>query len=164
MPKIDIIQWVEETRPLNELKPFEYNPRQITESQYSKLKESIEQDGYHSRTKCTQDGRIIGGHQRLRILKDMGLSEIQVLVPDREIDDDQFHKILLRDNHNAGVFDIDMLANYELELLHEIGLHEVNSLRPVDEIIEEAGKAPKNHVKCPECEFVFAVKGNKVDA
>jgi len=164
--KMTQIQWVENTIRLSDLKPFEQNPRSITVVQARKLKESIEQDGYHSRIKATRDGRVIGGHQRLRILKELGFKEIQVLQPDSDIDDEQFIRIMLRDNHNNGIFDMDMLCNYELPLLHEIGLHEVSGLPPEHKLMEEAEKGESSgggyQVECPECNHVFNSKEHRV--
>ncbi len=69
------IQWIEKISRLNDLRPFEQNPRRITKEQFEKLKQSLREDGYHSRIKATPDGRIIGGHQRLRALRELGYSE-----------------------------------------------------------------------------------------
>lgn len=159
---IPTIQWVEKVVALQELRPYEKNPRKITKEQFERLKASILADGYHSRIKATRDLRVIGGHQRLKALGAAGIRDVAVLVPDREISDEQFQRILLTDNHNNGVFDMDMLANgFELDFLQGIGLHEVTSIAPMDD-----GAPPppgKVVVKCPKCGECFPTKGNKVD-
>lgn len=158
----DFIQWVEETRRLNDLRPFERNPRTISETQFDKLKQSLVQDGYHSRIKITHDGRLIGGHQRLRALKELGFDEIKVLVPDRPLDDEAFKRICLRDNHNNGAWDIDILAaDYDLEFLRAVGLHDVMNIPPMDENDEDA-QPGKKLVCCPKCNHTFPTKGNGV--
>jgi len=155
----DFIQWVEETRRLTDLRPFERNPRTITDTQFDKLVQSIVQDGYHSRIKITLDGRMIGGHQRLKALTKLGFTEIKVLVPDREIDDEMFKRICLRDNHNNGVWDMDLLSSdYDLEFMRAIGLHDVMNIPPMDDEPDE--NAGKKMVCCPKCQHNFPVKGN----
>lgn len=150
------IKWVEIQVHLSQLRPFEKNPRNITEDQYDKLKQSLLEDGYHSRIKVTQDMRLIGGHQRLRALRELGYEHIPVLAPTTSISDEQYVRIMLRDNHNNGLWDMDMLANeYDIGLLHDIGLHELMDIRP-----EEASQAGKKMVRCPNCSEIFPVKGN----
>lgn len=157
-------EWVEETRRLDELRPFERNPRTITESQFDKLKQSIVQDGYHSRIKITRDGRMIGGHQRLKALKALGFEVVKVLVPDTEIDDESFKRICLRDNHNNGVWDMDILSSdYDLEFMRAIGLHDVMDIPPMDDGMGEPD-AGKKMVCCPNCQTQFPVKGHGVKA
>lgn len=156
------VQWLERIVHLKDLTPFERNPRTITEAQFKKLKQSLSEDGYHSRIKVTHDMRVIGGHQRLRALTELGFTEVPVLVPDREISDDQFKRIVLRDNHSNGVFDMDMLADdFDLEELRDIGLHEIMNIAPVEDSEPKAGK---HYVACPKCEHVFPIKGNKAEA
>lgn len=158
----DFIQWKEENKLLKELSPFERNPRTITESQFDKLKQSIVQDGYHTRIKATPDGRIIGGHQRLKALKALGFTEVSVLVPDRDIDDEAFVRMCLRDNHNNGRFDMEILSSdYELEYLRAIGLHEVMDVAPIEKPEEQENTGGKM-VCCPQCGEVFPKKGHGV--
>ena len=152
------IQWVEKKLHLNELKPFEHNPRTISESQFNKLKESIQQDGYHARIKVTHDLCVVGGHQRLMALRELGYEEVHVLVPSRELSKEEFDRILVRDNHVNGLFDMDMLSGmFDLPDLHDLGLREVETLDS-----EENIAAPGRYmVKCPECSHTFPTKGNK---
>ena len=72
--------------PLDKLKPAPYNPRvdlQPGDPAYEKLKRSILEFEYvdpmiwNKRT-----GHIVGGHQRLKILKELGFKEIEVSVVD----------------------------------------------------------------------------------
>ena len=157
------IQWIEQNVHLRDLKPFEHNPRTITEKQYEKLKTSLLEAGYHSRIKATPDLRVIGGHQRIRALRELGYDLVAILVPDRALTDEQFKKILLTDNHNNGAWDMDMLSAYaDLEELREIGLHEVMNIPPMDD--GEPPPAGKTQVCCPKCKEVFPVKGNKAEA
>lgn len=114
------INWLPKTVLVNLLTPFEKNPRKITPEAYEKLVNSLKEDGYHQRIITTPDLRVIGGHQRIKALKSLGITEIEVLTADREISDEQFKRILVRDNLGYG--------EWELETLSE--------LLPVGELLE----------------------------
>ena len=72
--------------PLESLNPAPYNPRKDlkpTDPEFEKLKASIESFGYvepiivNKRT-----GRVVGGHQRLKVLKHLGKEEAECVIVD----------------------------------------------------------------------------------
>jgi ParB-like chromosome segregation protein Spo0J len=65
------------------LKAFERNPRRISEDAFNQLKKSFSETGYHQRIIATEDLRVIGGHQRIKALKELSLKQVPVLVPDK---------------------------------------------------------------------------------
>ena len=73
-----------EKKNVKDLLPADYNPRKDLkpgDPEYEKLKRSIEQFGYVEPViwnKAT--GRVVGGHQRLKVLIDMGISEVECVV------------------------------------------------------------------------------------
>lgn len=72
-----------EKRKLNELVAADYNPRKAltpVDSEYQKIKRSIEEFGYVDPIIINEDGTIIGGHQRCTVLKDLGYEEADVVV------------------------------------------------------------------------------------
>lgn len=118
-----MISWNEKTVNVSALKPFERNPRKISARDLDELKKRISEDGYHQRILATNDFRIIGGHQRIRVLKELGITQIQILVPDVELPDDIFRRILIKDNIGLGEFDLDILReDYAAELLLDFGM------------------------------------------
>jgi len=70
---------------LSELKPAKYNPRkdlQPSDPEYQHIKKSIEEFGYVDPVIVNSDYTVIGGHQRLKVLKDLGMAQIDVVVVD----------------------------------------------------------------------------------
>ena len=69
---------------IQDLIPAAYNPRkdlQPGDPEYEKLKRSIEQFGYVEPVIWNKTtGKVVGGHQRLKVLLDMGISEVECVV------------------------------------------------------------------------------------
>lgn len=75
-----------EKKNITDLIPAYYNPRKDLkpgDKEYEKLKRSIHEFGYVDPLIWNQQtGRLIGGHQRLKVLKDMGVEDVDVVVVD----------------------------------------------------------------------------------
>jgi DNA modification methylase len=131
------ITWSETTALLKDLKPYERNPRRIGKEAFTKLKQSIEQDGFHQRILCTPDFRVIGGHQRIKVLQELGWKEVQVLTPSRDLTEDEYRRLLIRDNLQAGEWDMDELANaFTIDELKDWGFPE-NLLPKQEGVVNE---------------------------
>lgn len=97
---------------ISRLNPAEYNPRkdlQPGDAEYEKLKRSMAQFGYVEPViwnKAT--GRVVGGHQRLKILVDMGLKEVDCVVV--EMDEEKEKALNIALNKINGEWDTDKLA------------------------------------------------------
>src|SRR5574344_1960636 len=69
---------------IEQLIPSDYNPRKDLkpgDAEYDKLKRSIEQFGYVEPVIWNKTtGRIVGGHQRLKVLIDLGITEVDCVV------------------------------------------------------------------------------------
>lgn len=107
---------------INQLKPAEYNPRkklEKTDEAYKRIKASIEEFGFvdpiivNVRTMT-----VIGGHQRLEILKDLKHEEVECVV--LNLDEKKERKLNLSLNKNIGYWDNDKLE----QLFDELGLSE----------------------------------------
>lgn len=119
------INWSDKTVPVASLQPYERNPRRISKQAFDKLKSSLKDNGYHQRIIAQPDLRIIGGHQRIRALQELGIEEITILVPDRELTNEEFRRILVQDNLPFGEFDMDVLsADFDREELLQWGMSE----------------------------------------
>ena len=73
-------------KAISELIPAPYNPRkdiQSGDSEYEKLKRSLEEFGYVEPIIWNaQTGHVVGGHQRLKVLNELGETEIDCVVVD----------------------------------------------------------------------------------
>ena len=71
---------------VDKLNPAKYNPRKDLkpgDKEYEKLKRSIEEFGYVEPVIWNQKtGNVVGGHQRLKVLLDLPLTEIAFVVVD----------------------------------------------------------------------------------
>ena len=93
-----MILWTEKTVKVKDLKPYEWNPRRILEKDCERLNPSLTGNGYHQRVLATKDLRVVGGHQRIRALKELGIKEVAVPVPNRELTNAEFKRILISGN------------------------------------------------------------------
>jgi DNA modification methylase len=101
-----------EKKNVKDLLPADYNPRkdlQPGDTEYEKLKRSIEQFGYVEPVIWNkQTGRVVGGHQRLKVLIDSGITEVDVVVVDMNTEKEKALNIAL--NKISGEWDTDKLA------------------------------------------------------
>lgn len=101
-----------EKKNLKDLLPADYNPRKDLkpgDPEYEKLKRSIEQFGYVEPVIWNEKtGRVVGGHQRLKVLTDMGITEVDVVVVDMDTEKEKALNIAL--NKISGEWDTEKLA------------------------------------------------------
>ena len=95
-----------------DLLPADYNPRKDLkpgDAEYEKLKRSIEQFGYVEPVIWNKTtGFVVGGHQRLKVLLDMGIAEVECVVVEMDAEKEKALNIAL--NKISGEWDKDKLA------------------------------------------------------
>jgi DNA modification methylase len=113
------------TMRLADLRPAEYNPRkdlQPGDPEYEKLKRSIGTFGYVEPIIWNERTRhVVGGHQRLKVMLDLGIEEESVVVVDLAPNDEKALNIAL--NKISGDWDMPRLKDI-LELL-DTGAYDV---------------------------------------
>jgi ParB-like chromosome segregation protein Spo0J len=104
--------------PIGQLNTAAYNPRkdlQLGDPEYKKLKRSMQEFGYvepivwNKRT-----GNIVGGHQRYKVLLDMGMREVDCVVVD--LDETKEKALNLALNKIQGDWDMPKLKDLLQEL------------------------------------------------
>lgn len=106
-----------EIRPLDSLRPADYNPRkdlQPGDPEYEKIKRSIDEFGCVDPLVINDDGTIIGGHQRWKVLRDLGYTEVECSIVSLDKIREKALNVTL--NNVGGDWDFDKLA----ELLKDI--------------------------------------------
>ena len=101
-------------KDIHDLIAAEYNPRQMTAEQVQALTDSIKRFGLVdpiiiNRHKDRKN-IIIGGHQRVRIARELGIKT--VFCVEVELDPIAERELNIRLNKNTGEWDWDALANY----------------------------------------------------
>lgn len=101
-----------EKKNTKDLLPAEYNPRKDLkpgDAEYEKLKRSITEFGYVEPVIWNKTtGRVVGGHQRLKVLMDMSITEVECVVVELSEEKEKALNIAL--NKISGEWDKDKLA------------------------------------------------------
>lgn len=120
MNKLDI-----RTFRIADLNPAKYNPRKKLkpgDKEYEKLKKSIENFGYVELivVNVANNNTVVSGHQRLSVLKDLGVEEVECVVV--SLNDEQEKQLNLAMNKVNGAWDENALA----ALLQDMQAHNYN--------------------------------------
>ena len=122
---------------IDKLKPARYNPRQISTKQYKDLKESITKFGLVDPIIVNKDMTVIGGHQRLKICKELTFIDVDCVILD--LSKEQERELNIRLNKNTGDFDMDILANeFDVTELKDWGFLDTDFGFNIDKIIDNA--------------------------
>ena len=103
------------TKKINEISSAKYNPRKITDEAMGRLTKSLAEFGnIQPITWNVRTGNVVGGHQRLKVYKAMGKTEVDVWAVDLDEQKEKAANIAL--NKLSGEFDMPMLK----DILEEI--------------------------------------------
>ena len=104
-------------KPLGWFKPAAYNPRkdlQPGDRQYQELKKSITHFGHVQVLVANKNGTLIGGHQTLKVLTDLGVKDANTVILNLNEQDEKTLNIAL--NKIEGEWDPRKLAEILVEL------------------------------------------------
>lgn len=128
---------------IGDLKPSEYNPRSWNEDTTEQLTESIKRFGLVDPILVNGSQQrkniVIGGHFRLKVAKDLGLTEVPVVYLDIP-EEEKERELNLRLNKNQGDWDWDLLSEFDESLLDDIGF----SSEELDTIFDIEVDEPEN--------------------
>jgi hypothetical protein len=105
---------------ISDLKPAAYNPRKDLkpgDPEFEKIKNSIIEFGYVEPIIVNDDLSVIGGHQRIKVLKELGYDEIECVVIDVDKTKEKALNIAL--NKISGEWDSEALSKLLDELNQE---------------------------------------------
>lgn len=128
--------------PVNELVTPEYNPRKHDDLDKDQLKESIRRfgivDPVVANSAPERKNIIVGGNFRWEVIKELGYKTIPVVyvdIPDLEKE----KELNIRLNKNTGEFDWDLLAQFDVSLLTDIGFTsgELDTIFDIEDTPEE---------------------------
>ena len=116
--------------PISELRASEYNPRHWSRDAITHLTESIKRYGFVDpllvNAAPKKRGVVIGGHFRLSVAKDLGMTEVPVVyvsIPNLERE----KELNIRLNKNTGEWDWEKLAeNFDIDLLQASGFDDAD--------------------------------------
>jgi DNA modification methylase len=127
---------------ISELRHPEVNPRKWSKEQTENLKDSIKKFGICDPliVNSAEDRRgiIIGGNFRYEVIKQLGFTQAPVVfvnIPDIEKE----RELNLRLNKNTGEFDIKLLAEFDENILKDIGFtsEELDNIFNIEDVAEE---------------------------
>lgn len=165
---------------INELISPEYNPRQITDDEMEKLKNSINEFGYVAPIIVNKhNNHIVGGNQRYEALKSLGYTDVDVIFVDEpdlnrekalnialnkisgEWDEVKLNQIFT-EMKLAG-FDKVSLTGFEdyevqeLNFINDINYDDDFDLTDDDLSEDKEEEVEKDEVTCPYCNETFEI-------
>jgi len=120
--------------PLDLLNPAPYNPRAMTDKEAADLTESIKRFGMVDPLVVNvypgRDHILVGGHQRLNICRLLGHTTVPITIV--HLPEEKERELNLRLNRNTGHWDWDMLAEFDLPLLRDVGFTDEELVKNFD--------------------------------
>lgn len=164
-----------ELRPIDRLVPYEKNARTHSPEQLAQLRASIQEFGFTNPILVDAKDGVIAGHGRLAAARDMGLTEVPVVVLDH-LTPEQKRAYIIADNQlalNAG-WDAEILqqevmalnlADFDLNLLgfdddrisSLLDPEQIDDGEAPDEFKEVDDDIDTDH-RCPSCGYEWSGK------
>ena len=116
--------WSSTTRKLVDLINNGYNPRKLSESEKRDLQKSVKEFGAVVPIVLNIGSRaniIIGGEQRVKVYIDLGIEEIECMIPSKELTLEEEKELNLRLNKNTGSWNEELLKEFDMNLLLDVG-------------------------------------------
>lgn len=165
---------------INELISSEYNPRQISDDEMEKLKNSINEFGYVAPIIVNKyNNHIVGGNQRYEALKSLGYTDVDVIFVDEpdlnrekalnialnkisgEWDEVKLNQIFtemkLAGFDKVGLTGFEDYAVQELSFINDINYDDDFDLTDDDLSEDKEEEVEKEKVTCPYCNETFEI-------
>ena len=143
-----------EIADINSIKPYENNPRKLSEKAIEKVAMSLKEYGFRQPIVVDKDKVIVAGHTRFRASKKLGLKQVPISIIDN-LSEEQINAYRIADNRTAeeSEWDSELLKmeikeleakDFKLDLLgfnedqlNDLLFEEKQGLTDDDEIPEE---------------------------
>jgi ParB-like chromosome segregation protein Spo0J len=154
--------------PIDQINPAPYNPRRDLkpgDADYDGIKKVITEFSLVEPLVMNTNGNVlIGGHQRLKVLKELGYTEVEVSLVDLPVNKEKALNLAL--NKISGDWDNARLKDILQELdvgdldmsLTGFNLEEIENLMTQEHQTEPDKKQQSGEVTCPDCGCVFVPK------
>jgi hypothetical protein len=143
------IKWSLKTLKIKDLHAHPKNPRTLSHHQHDHLKKNMDEFGLIDKPCVNLDMQIIGGHQRIQILKLDGVKEVECWVPERLLSEIEVDKLLLGLNHDHGDFCYDTLSShFDVPFLLDRGF----TFDELEIDLSEPKPKKKKQKFCPHCQ------------
>ena len=153
-----------ESWPIDDIKPYENNPRK-NEDAVEYVANSIKEFGFQQPIVLDKDGVIVVGHTRYSAAKELGLTEVPVVIAD-DLTEDKAKAYRLADNKTGelAIWDWPKL-NTELEDIDWLDMNMEDfgfklyentiDWDSVEELSDDTYEEPEHvMLKCPKCDHV----------
>lgn len=154
---IEVKTYVEK---IDKLIANEANPRKIDKKAYESLKKSLKDFPEMKQLReivVDENLTILGGHQRIYALKDLGYADVTVKQVSG-LTEKQKREFMIKDNASSGAWDTDIMANqgWDIAELENWGVPSFNFGDIGAEPKDPAGKDDSSkEVECPGCGLEF---------
>jgi DNA modification methylase len=114
---------------INKLRPSEYNPRSISDTQLEHLGQSLDEHGFVHPILANSNPKrafiVVSGHQRLRVAKQRGFKTVPTIFIN--VDEKQERLLKLRSNRIGGEFDNELLfQHFDINTLLKTGFDDID--------------------------------------
>lgn len=149
-----------ERRRLDSLVVNEANPRTIKEAARAGLAASLRRFGMVQAIVINErTGRIVGGHQRIAVLHEQGVTEVDVAIGSWDEADERALNVVLNNRHISGIF-TDEIDDFLGPAIAGLGLDDFKELR-LDALIGKSKTEVTTEIETGEVrdEFWISVRG-----
>lgn len=148
--------------PTGDLKLDPNNPRFIKDEDFEKLCDSIKKNPKYFEVRpilCTPDMVIFAGNMRWHAAKHLGKEQVPVAI--MNITKAERDELMLRDNIQNGQWDWDKLANFDTDMLLQVGCSEKELTASIEGLSNQLDQEGK--IKIPYQTMTFTLATQQAD-
>lgn len=171
-------KWKIKKVKFEEVKPWDENPRKISEKAVEGLRESLSRFGYVEPIVFNErTGNIVGGHQRFKVLVEEGIESAMMMVVDMTLEAERAANITLNNPEIEGHFVdpalqlAEMIEDKSPELFKSLNFDGLKAdlekklmKTPDDPPPSEEPEEPSDDTKCPCCGYSWKISVSEISS